>query len=329
MERAKTNWSVAGALSAVIGFLSGVAKWQSDILASHEPTFDGFVGTSFIASLLFLGVLIAGHFLARDVVRGRSAVYSATGAAGGMIAFVIASGSSLIAAAYEQNLLTLALGMPIIIGASLGYAYEKLAGFAPSDTHRNDVIEQAVGHGQAAPDLITTDNARYFAGPVVVRTSFSLMFGAGALLGALFAALAILLMLSGTLAGGKIIGETTAVQIVGMTVGLIVGTGVLMFLPTVLGHYAARFFKAKSANSYVGYGFLANIALGLFTVVFLLAAPFAIATLAIYYKLAGLEPQELPHDIRVRDPRSLIGSDHVSRRYHRVVGLKVGSSAQD
>jgi hypothetical protein len=104
-----------------------------------------------------------------------------------------------------------------------------------------------------------------------------------------------------------------------MAVSLILGLAVLMVVPTLIGHYAARYFRATSAGAYVGYGFLANVLLGLVTGIFLVAAPFAAASLALYRRLAGLEPVGLPDDVLVRDPRALVAADHPARRYHRVI----------
>ena len=185
---------------------------------------------------------------------------------------------------------------------------------------RVEVIEHAVrAGGDTAPALIDTGADQYFSGPMEVRFSLSLMFAAGALLGATLAAVALLLVLSGTLMSGRVTGDATAARVIGMTVSMVLGFGVLMLLPTLLGHYAAKFFKATSAGSYVGYGFLANVALGLVTGVFLIAAPFAAASLALYRRLAGLQPVGLPDDVHVRDRRALIAADHPARRYHRVI----------
>lgn len=178
------------------------------------------------------------------------------------------------------------------------------------------------------PALLGTGGESYYSGPMQVRFSLSLMFASGALLGAIMAAIVILLSLTGSLMSSRFVDDGFAVQSVGMAVSLILGLGILMVVPTLIGHYAARYFRATSAGAYVGYGFLANVLLGLVTGIFLFAAPFAAASLALYRRLAGLEPVGLPDDVLVRDHRALVAADHPARRYHRVIG-KPGAPCAD
>jgi hypothetical protein len=321
MKRTRTDWQVLVLVSGTAGVLVGIASWQRAVVTGAAPTFDGLVLASLAGTAIFAAVLAGGHFAARDKARGRRGYYAVAGALAGLLSFAGSGGAALIEIAAEQQLVSLALGLPLVIGALLGIVYDSGAGIEDRDEARVEAIEQALeGSEGAEPALIDTGEDQYFSGPMQVRFSLSLMFASGALLGLILAGIGFLLTLSGALISGEFLGEATAARVVGMTVAVTIGTGVLMVLPTLLGHYAATFFKARTAGAYVGYGFLANIALGLVTGVFLVAAPFAAATLALYRRLAGIEPVGLPDDIRVRDPRALVAADHPARRYHRVVG---------
>ena len=320
MNRIKTDWQVFALVAGTAGILVGIAGWQRAVLTGTNATFDGLMLASLGGAAVFAALLVGGHFVVRGAARGRGAFYAATGALAGLFAFFVGGGQALVEIAAQQKLVTLALGLPLVVGALLGFVYERGAGIEDRADDRVEVIEHAVrAGGDTAPALIDTGADQYFSGPMEVRFSLSLMFAAGALLGAILAAVALLLVLSGTLMSGRVTGDATAARVIGMTVSMVLGFGVLMLLPTLLGHYAAKFFKATSAGSYVGYGFLANVALGLVTGVFLIAAPFAAASLALYRRLAGLQPVGLPDDVHVRDRRALIAADHPARRYHRVI----------
>jgi hypothetical protein len=319
MQRTKTDWRVLAAVAAIAGILTGIAGWQRAAVIHAPITLDGTVLASLAGAAIFAAVLGGGHFLARDMARGRGAIYGAAGAFGGLLAFIATDGTELIRLAAEQRLVSLALGLPLLIGAGLGAGYANAARIEDRADNRVKAIEDAVrASGEPAPALLVAGEAEYYSGPMQVRFSLPLMVAAGALFGVIVAGMVIVVAVAAAVSHGHAYAQR-APDLLAMTSSLIFACGIQVLLATVVGHFGARFFKATSPGSYVGYGFLANIALGLVTGVFLFTAPLAAVTLALYRKLAGLEPVGLPDDVRVRDRRALIGPDHPARRYHRVI----------
>lgn len=320
MNRIRTDWQVLALVAGAAGLLVGLAGWQSAVLTRREVSLDGLTLASLAGAAIFAAVLAGSHFLIRDSVRGRSGFYGVAGAVAGLLAYAATGGTVLVELAAEQKLITLALGVPLALGAMLGVVFSSASGVEDRNDNRVVAIENALKtYPDAPPALLDTGEAEYFNGPMRVRFSLGLMFASGALLGVILAGIGLLLALSGMLMKGDLTFKTGAVEAVGVAGMTIVGSGVLMLLPTLIGHYAAQLLKATSTSSYVGYGFLANVVLGLPTGFFLIAAPFAAATLALYRRLAGLEPVALPDDVHVRDRRALVAADHPARRYHRVV----------
>jgi hypothetical protein len=320
MEQVKTDMRWLALVASGAGFLLGLSEWHRSSLLHSGASLDGLVLSGLAGTAFFAAAFAGGHFALRRLAAGGGAFYALAGAVAALIAFFGTTGPELVRLAGEQKLISLAIGLPLLAGALLGAVYRSGAGTARSDPGRIEAIETALEtHGGAEPALLSAGGDRYYSGPMQVRFSLSLMFASGGLLGAIMAAVAILLMLTGNLMDSKFVDDGLAVQSIGVAVSMTVGLAVLMVIPTLIGHYAARYFKATSAGAYVGYGFLANVLLGLVTGVFLFAAPFAAGSLALYRRLAGLEPVGLPDDVSVRDARALVPADHPARRYHRVV----------
>lgn len=182
---------------------------------------------------------------------------------------------------------------------------------------------------KAGPDLVDVDGTSYFSGPLQVRTSIPLMLIAGLCAGAALAATRLLFSLMPVMFDfgyGSLLPKLGGRSTYGLVDVLASGlAGAILFpIPIYICHMFARSRRWTSLAAYAGAGALLPIALGLaifligVVVTVMFVPPMALAML-LYRRLAGLEPLALPNDITVRDPRTLIGEDHVRRSYNRVV----------
>src|SRR6187401_1584706 len=93
MKRTRTDWQVLALVAGTAGILVGIAGWQRAVLTAVAPTFDGLVLSSLAGAAIFAAVLASGHFMARDLSRGRSALYAVVGALAGLFAFLGTGGT--------------------------------------------------------------------------------------------------------------------------------------------------------------------------------------------------------------------------------------------
>lgn len=178
-----------------------------------------------------------------------------------------------------------------------------------------------------AAAMVEAGDRTYFAGPIQVRTSYGLLFLIGALtalLGMLFLAFLVIVGISlrpldeAMRAWGYVSGTAISAWLIFGTLAL----SVLLFIPNVIAHHLARSMKVTSSGGYALVALATAIVLcmvfpplGMFSVI---PGPFA---MAIYRRIAGLAPVDLPPDLLIRGTErdALIGEDHPRRAYRRVV----------
>lgn len=339
MRRIRTNFGELAILSAVAGFGLLLNRWaQTGGRGGAGWTADMAVLALGGGGLAFGILLLAGHLALRRAAILTGWAYAGVGAAAALAAFLCAGGIATIALAQAQGAVSLALILPLAAGAALGAIYHRMAGFE-ADPGADDPsrIETALAlhresGGQPAPAaafpapapvLLEAGEERYFSGPMRVRSSLLLLLASGAAVGGIFSAIILLLGLATNLAqpGGSL-GRSLPFDVdqgLGVSLGLVVGLCLLLLVPNFLAHKAAQKFKVLTVGGYSAAGFATCVAVGFLLPPFwILALPTAIS-MALYRRWAGVEPEPLPGEVFVSDPRALVGAHHPARAYRRVV----------
>lgn len=306
------------------------------MLKDYEPNLDGLFLSCLAGGLVFTVALFIGHLVLRRLrVSGRWA-YAFLGAVALGGAYASQMPPSNLAVIASKGLLFYFFTFPVLTGAVFGYIYAWRAGWEHEREHP-DVLSQTLeaGAGAAAapePALVQTPEARYFSGPLRVRTSFVLMF---------LSAVLSTLMAMGARAALNIGYDTSQLenlnigQMAERAAAMSLGAGLEMFflvfigtVPIFLcvmgGHFIARGLKATSAWAYFGIGLLMPFAFALISLGFAIAftlmmlLPAAIG-MVLYRQFAGLEPTPVREDILAEDERDLVGAEHARRRFGRVL----------
>jgi hypothetical protein len=338
MDKVRTDGAESAVLAAVAGFGLLGARWgQTAPEAAAQWTVDAILLTLIGGGALFAALFLLCHFALRRLGRTHYALYGVAGAAAGFAAFLIFGGVRSIMLAGEQGLVTVAIGLPLAIGWSLGAIYRRMAGLEDAGPRAApEEIAAAAAQASAAvpapsnapdapapggaPVLIEAGDEHYYSGPLQVRTSGALLAASGAAVGGILGALVLL----GAIAGAVSARDASALGIgmgagIGVSLLLVFGFALFLFLPVWLSHKVAQRFRVTTTGGYAGVGFGTCIAVGILLPPFLVAAPFAAGAMALYRRWAGVEPVPLPGDVVVRDPRALVGADHAARHYRRVV----------
>jgi hypothetical protein len=177
----------------------------------------------------------------------------------------------------------------------------------------------------SGPALVEAGDKLYFAGPLQVRTSYGALFFSGALVGMLMILATLGLMAMGSSLGNveRRMSEFAGVSRSAIAAWLIfgtLGTSALLFVPNLIAHQIARWMKVTSVGGYAGIGFMTAIILCFVLpplgMIALFPTPIA---MAVYRRIVGIGPVDLPSDIVVENRDALIAADHPRRRYRRVL----------
>lgn len=358
MARVRTNIGGFATSAAMAGAFQLAAQRHG---LAHEMvlewTPDAVAVAGLAAALCFALPFVAGHFILDRAGLTRRPYYALLGALSLAAGFLVTVPMARLQSLAEQGTLSLALLLPALLGAVIGFLYHIRAGWTTeaddpealrallADLPRSD--EPAGEPGAAAPALaapvrapafgrrgasedfahVSTGPSEYFEGPLQVRTSIASMAIAGAAAGALSG---LLTMAGGVMARGTGWGlETLSGADINSTAGMVFGNaffGAFLYpVPIYFGHRWAQNRGRTTLADYAKIGAAIPIVVGLlmFIVGVLATIWYVIPTamaMALYRNLAGLEPRDLPEDIQVADRRTLIGADHARRRYGRVVG---------
>jgi len=304
------------------------------MVKGYEPNLDSLFLSCLTGGVVFTVVLFIGHLILRRLrVSGRWA-YAVLGAVALGGAYASQMPPSDLVTIAGKGLLFYFFTFPVLTGAAFGYIYAWRAGWEHESEHP-DVLSQTLADGAATapePALVQTPEARYFSGPLRVRTSFGLMF--------LSAVLSTFLAMGARAALnigydtsqledrsiGQLAEHATAMSLgAGLEMFFLVFIGTLpIFLCVMGGHFVARGLKANGAWAYFGIGLLMPFAFALISLGFAIAftlmmlLPAAIGML-LYRQFAGLEPTPVREDILAGDERDLVGAEHARRRFGRVL----------
>lgn len=309
-------------------------------------TIDGNIFAMLLGSIGFLALFTLAHvgLMAAQITRGWA--YAVAGALCFAPTFLIAGGEHLLATAQRENALSVAIAIPALIGAMIGYAYHATAGRV---IHGDDPdrLAQWLGLQLARPedqrdDLTTAriGEETYYNGPVQVRTTLGAMLMAAAITSLICVGLSVLIYQLSAQILWEMASSVDEAMALDMAQSLVTPNVVLLtcllimicsiislFVPNLVSHKLCQYFKVTSSGGYAVIGFGVCFAMGFIIFPLLAAAPFAALSAAIYRKLAGLQPLALPEDLTVSDPRTLIGENHPRRQYHRVVDVTPASRA--
>src|SRR3954466_14162834 len=146
MHAVRTRFVLMLQLSGAAGF--GLLLWavsqSNSAKAATAWTLDLAVLTLLIGGAAF-GVLFGGaHYALRWAHVGASWAYGLAGAFCGLISFLGLGGLRSLELAQEVGALSLALGLPALLGATLAPIYHRRAGSGDEDIDRPAMIEAAL-----------------------------------------------------------------------------------------------------------------------------------------------------------------------------------------
>lgn len=302
------------------------------VLPEAMRTYDRLAIWLALGAAAYAGLFFAGHCLLRRQRVGARGAYAAIGAAALAIIHISLNPGETANALQSGNGL-IGLLLPAFFGAVFGFLYAFRAGWD------REPVSAALPTDNADA-LIEAEAEAYFDGPVRVRTAVPLM-----LLSAGFAAMLAGLMRGVMLVGWEVSNLSTpgwraaldhaggASGYAGMELAaLIIIATPAMTVMILAGHYVARGLKWTGGWAYFAIGLAMPIVLSLATMFLFLPIDLIITVptalgMAIYRRLAGLEPLPVREDILVADPRHMVGADHPRRRYGRVIGARPASGS--
>ncbi len=342
----KISSHVASALLAgafATAFRRHYAAWEGD-LSGITP--DELVIAVALPAMIFAAIFGLGHNFLRHITLNARYTYSLLGAAALTCAVAIIMPPSLYSAAVNGGMISVYLSLTIGFGSLIGFLHVRSAG-REVDENEIQQFEAATGASTfdlGAPDLpparaaeatdfVQTQSADFYGGPLQVVSSWSAAVSAtlaGALAHSLYAAFFF------TGFGGGFDGDNDRLVeqfwsgelLQSMAFSLVFSVLICLFFvtPAVYGLHKLLSSRGwKKMSTYVIAGAVAPVATGLgmllvgifFTHWFIL--PLAVA-MGVYHHLAGMEPEKLPDDIEVRDPRTLVSGNHARRRMRRIAG---------
>jgi hypothetical protein len=291
-----------------------------------------------------LGLLL-GHFVARRFLIGSRTAYALIGALAAATGYTIALRFGLSLLPPIEGAMVTAGILPTLAGLAAGFLYGQFAGrelvMSPANAVRADEVA-AQNTGDTVKSVPAPLPAT-FDGPVQVRTSFVATMLAAIVPAFLFSAWFFTFtwsLVSGVDAnpGQMRFDWSRQVLAIAMPAQMFLINTIVTIVPgsifVALAHAAARNLRWTSGLQYAASGALVGACFGIalvpfggwpswpFTGVGFLILPLAILgaiMMAVYRRLAGLEPRALPEAVLAREPETLVPEEHPSRRTHSVV----------
>lgn len=274
-------------------------------------------------------VMFAGDRLARKRGLWRRRYYLGLGAIAATVTHVVALAPEGYVAAARDGVLVFLLALPPLLGAATAFLLYRNLGFATDGDDPALLAPQAGAApvSQAGAGVVTVGDARYFDGPLQIRTSNMAAFIAALLGSALYSLISVFSLFDGALPPGAMPPVFRHNPALGALMGMASCT--LPFLFFV--HQSHKFLQARGKTAIGSYALAGVVVpLGFAAALLALMGPFgvilvlpwilpSVLAMVTYHQLAGLEPLALPDDIEVSDPRTLIPADHVRRRVRRVI----------
>jgi hypothetical protein len=127
--KVRTDGGEIAILSGIAGFFLLLNRWgQASPKDVHAWTVDAAILSLVGGGVLFGGLLFAGHWAARRQAVVTPWAYAGAGALAALAAFFAFGGVRSVELAQAQGVVTIALGLPPLIGAGLGLVYRRMAG---------------------------------------------------------------------------------------------------------------------------------------------------------------------------------------------------------
>lgn len=326
-------------LEPIIGFgvtLIAALLWcgllQLKLFGGIEPDFtvEGFA--IFLASMVCF--FASSHFALNlsGLATGKLYLW------GGSIAMAIASSIStfepeVFGATPERSAALSNVGAAVL-GAVMAFAYREFAGLVPEWEEKKAFAWLNATDGGDTAETGLGGQFSGYEGPVQVRTSVTRMFLAQAAPWTILYVCWLCFYLSGLmqfdanlvliphepgasydLAEGAVISSRLA-SLLALVLGI---TAVFQTVFAMGVHLACRFVGIRHI---LGYAFMGIVLPSIVFVVipqsFPMVGTIAVG-MAIYRKIAGLEPKNLPEPVHVSDPAALVAADHSLRRRRQIV----------
>lgn len=312
-------------------------EWQTNIWTTkvvRPETLDGLLFPLIGFAMVNFAVLLACDQAARKFGRADRSTYILIGAVAASAAHAVALAPAAYTTALERGAISLLIGVPALMGAAMGFLLHRSLGYAADGDEPDalaaslDATAETDKEASSPPAYASTASAEYYSGPLQVRSS-----SMAALIAATIGSTLYMFM--------QALAESQDHFLAGMVSPKAFGSMPTMFLTGifvfVLPFYifvkkAHAFLQARGKSELKSYLLAGLVVPGLFFLGFLaLLGPFALlfilpwilpsmAAIAVYHRLAGMEPLSLPEDIEVSDRRTLLAADHPRRQMRRIVG---------
>lgn len=308
----------------------GIARYADSpaLLPSPDSAFKMFaLRTGLDGALLY-----TGHWLLRSQGIASRLGYGLMGGSATGVGYAYALANHLIPLAPAEGTYITAAILPVVVGVIAASIYAQLAG------RELPALANAPAEAPAAPssDSIAPPPAtaipEQFIGPVRVRTSLSATLVASAVPAAVFLIFTLPLFIIPVGLSAIHSQHSWADDSVVMAWPvwffflLLLTTAIPTAIAVNVAHAIARGLKRNGIVAYAVIGAVIGCAVVLLAIAYLtplLVVPAGAVSgalsAAIYRRFAGLEPLPLPEPVLARDPAHLVGSDHPTRRGHRVI----------
>lgn len=325
------SWAPLLLQSLIMGMIA-LAQFQTGMWTTHavQPlTLDGMVLHLALFASVNLAVVSAGDRLARRIGWWQRSAYMAIGAAAATASHAVALAPGGYVEAWRNGVIVLIAVIPALLGAATAFLMHRNLGYCDAGDDPA-ALAKAVEGSEPGTSVHDIGTATYYDGPLQVRTS-----GMSALLAAIIGSSLYALTVMFSLTDGMLPKEALP-PIYDQNPALVALLGIafytLFFYVFIRKSHA--FLQARGKHRLMSYALAGIVVPAAFAVTLLaLMGPFAImvvlpwvlpsvVAMSSYHRLAGFEPLALPDDIEVRDPRTMVGADHVRRRVRRVIPVR-------
>jgi hypothetical protein len=328
--RLRFAWKPLLVQSQIVGILV-LAQFQLSAWLDQKPdpsTPDRIILFFALFAGVNLAVMLAGDRLFRKRDWWQRSAYCALGGLASSVAHVVALAPAAYVVAWRDGILLALVLVPVLIGAATAFLMHKSLGYAPEGDDPQALSRKVYGRKAAAPAAVhDIGTAEYFEGPLQVRTSAMATLVAALAGSTLYVFISLVGLSDGQLPADAMPPLFRANPILFAIYGII-GLSVLFYVFVSRSHAFLQRRGKDSLKSYALAGVVVPLgfALALLTLMgpfgLLMVLPWvlpSVLAMATYHRVAGFEPLDLPDDIEVSDPRTMLPADHVRRRVRRVV----------
>ncbi len=325
------SWKPLLVQSQIMGMIV-LAQFQTGMWTTHEVqvlTLDRMFLLFGLFAAVNLAVVLAGDRLARRQGWWRRSAYCLIGAVAASAAHGVALAPGGYVEAWRNGVILLIVAIPALLGAATAFLMHHSLGYATEgdDPHSLAQLPQNAAGAATASAVHDIGTATYYDGPLQVRTS-----GMAALLAALIGSAIYSLTVMFSLGDGMLPpGALPPLYRENPALMALVGIGFYTLFFYLFIRKSHGFLQSRGKDRMRSYALAGLfVPMGFALMLLALMGPFGImvvlpwvlpsvVAMASYHRLAGFEPLDLPQDIEVRDPRTMLPADHVRRRVRRVI----------